>query len=102
MSPSKRCWVAYAAPAGEFLCPLELPAGATVAEALAAARAREGERPAGLAVPWDTAPVGIFGERAARDTVFRDGDRIELYRPLAQDPRARRRARVAAAQPRRR
>jgi len=101
VSPTKRCWVAYAAPAGEFLCRLELPVEATVADALAAARGREGERPAGLVVPWAEAPVGIFGERVSRETVFRDGDRIELYRPLALDPRARRRARVAAP-PRRR
>jgi putative ubiquitin-RnfH superfamily antitoxin RatB of RatAB toxin-antitoxin module len=29
-----------------------------------------------------------------RDQLFRDGDRIEIYRPLAQDPKAARRKRA--------
>ncbi|MBV8784607.1 MAG: RnfH family protein [Gammaproteobacteria bacterium] len=95
MSATKRCSVAYAAAAGELLLELELPAAATVGEALAAARAQAGERPGGLAVPWDAAPVGIFGERTTRAAPCRDGDRIELYRELPADPRTRRRAQVA-------
>lgn len=95
MSPTKRCWVAYADPAGALLVELALPAAACVGEALAAARAQLGECPGGLAVPWDLAPVGIFGERTTRASPCRDGDRIELYRALAADPRVRRRERVA-------
>ena len=72
-------------------CQLELPDGATIAEALAAARVQ-----LGAVIDWDVAPAGIFGELHARDYVPADGDRIELYRPLQIDPRARRRARVAA------
>jgi hypothetical protein len=92
--PRKRCVVAYATRERQYLWPLELPAAATIAEALAAARAASG---ATAAVPWETAPVGVFGEVRARSDVFVDGDRIELYRELPYDPRARRREQVARA-----
>ena len=72
-------------------CELELPDGATIAEALAAARVQ-----LGAIADWDAAPTGIFGELHGRDYVLADGDRVELYRALQIDPRARRRARVAA------
>jgi putative ubiquitin-RnfH superfamily antitoxin RatB of RatAB toxin-antitoxin module len=45
-------------------------------------------------VPWDAAPVGIFGEPRERQDVPADGDRIEIYRPLRSDPRQRRREKV--------
>ena len=66
---------------------LDLPPGATVAEALAASRFRA-ERPAAL---------GIYGEVAAPDRVLEDGDRIDLLRPLLVDPKQARRERAAAS-----
>ena len=43
-------------------------------------------------------PVGIFGKKKAPDTVLRDGDRVEIYRPLVADPKdARRRRAVKSA-----
>ncbi len=89
----KRCLVAYATEQRQFLWPVELDEDADVAAALEAARRSAPDVP----VPWDRAPVGIFGELCARDARPADGDRIELYRPLVQDPRARRRARLGAA-----
>ena len=88
----KRCVVAYAAPGRQHLWSVELAPGADVAQALAAARQLAGAEGAGI--PWDAAPVGIFGEACARTAVPREGDRIEIYRPLAQDPRASRRERT--------
>lgn len=38
--------------------------------------------------------VGIFGKLVERSTVLREGDRIEVYRPLKADPRDRRRKKV--------
>lgn len=38
--------------------------------------------------------LGIFGKRVAPDTPLKDGDRIEIYRPLNTDPKALRRANV--------
>jgi putative ubiquitin-RnfH superfamily antitoxin RatB of RatAB toxin-antitoxin module len=35
--------------------------------------------------------VGIFGREVARDRVLAAGDRVEVLRPLAEDPRERRR-----------
>ena len=43
----------------------------------------------------DTCPVGIFGKKKTPDTVLRDGDRVEIYRPLVADPKDARRRRVA-------
>lgn len=42
----------------------------------------------------ETCPVGVFGKKKARDTVLRDGDRVEIYRPLVADPKDARRRRV--------
>jgi putative ubiquitin-RnfH superfamily antitoxin RatB of RatAB toxin-antitoxin module len=41
----------------------------------------------------DNAPVGIFGRVVPRATPVRDGDRIEIYRPLTADPKQARRQR---------
>jgi putative ubiquitin-RnfH superfamily antitoxin RatB of RatAB toxin-antitoxin module len=91
----KHCLVAYATPARQFLWSIELPPEATIAAALAACRAAVGESVEGVTIPWDSAPVGVFGEPRARTAPCADGDRIELYRALERDPRARRRERVA-------
>jgi putative ubiquitin-RnfH superfamily antitoxin RatB of RatAB toxin-antitoxin module len=85
-----RCVVAFAVRDRQLLWPLELEAGATVADALAAARRSAGYE----SVPWDSAPVGVFGEGCARSRTLRDGDRVEIYRPLTADPKERRRQRA--------
>lgn len=36
-------------------------------------------------------PVGIYAKQVSLDTILKDGDRIELYRPLALDPKEKRR-----------
>ena len=36
-------------------------------------------------------PVGIYAQLVALDTVLKDGDRVEIYRPLALDPKEKRR-----------
>lgn len=80
----------YATRDRQYLWTVELASEATIADALAAAR-----RVANLdTVPWDDAPVGVFGELRERTDIPQEGDRIELYRPLASDPRQRRRERV--------
>ena len=93
---AKRCIVVYATRAQHYQWHLELPLQASIADALAAARAAAAAEPpsAGLVIAWDAAAVGVFGERRERSATFADGDRIELYRGLRADPRARRRERV--------
>ncbi len=87
----KRCVVAYATRDRQFLWTVNLRSEATIAEAIDAAKQHAGCRD----VPWDTAAVGIFGRVRAREEIPADGDRIEIYRPLPEDPRAKRRERVA-------
>jgi uncharacterized protein len=41
--------------------------------------------------------VGIFGKPCEPTRMLQPGDRVEIYRPLRNDPRAMRRARAAAA-----
>ena len=90
----KRCTVAFAIPERQWLWVVTLPDSATVADALDQARLQA----AGAEVPWD-AEVGIFGELCDRAAVPRDGDRIEIYRPLKSDPKESRRARARARKP---
>ncbi|HEY6453183.1 MAG TPA: RnfH family protein [Steroidobacteraceae bacterium] len=78
-------------PAGVRECLLRLPAEATIAAALEAARGELGE----AAANWQSAAVGIFGRVHGREHVPADGDRIEVYRALPVDPRSSRRARAA-------
>lgn len=65
---------------------LQLPEGATVAQALQAC---------GLApVPADGSGVlGVWGRRCDASHPLRPGDRVELYRPLRVDPKVARRER---------
>ena len=98
---TKRCVVAYATRERQYLWTVDLPEKATIAEALEVARGlaaatltTPGTRRELEEVPWDSAPVGIFGELRDRPDVPADGDRIEIYRPLRSDPRQRRRERV--------
>jgi putative ubiquitin-RnfH superfamily antitoxin RatB of RatAB toxin-antitoxin module len=61
---------------------LQLPAGSTVADAIAAC---------GLGnEPLD---VGVWGRKAAGRQSLRDRDRVEVYRPLVVDPKVARRER---------
>jgi putative ubiquitin-RnfH superfamily antitoxin RatB of RatAB toxin-antitoxin module len=90
---SKRCSVACDTQAGILLCELELPDEATIALALVAARLQLGD----AAADWEHAVTGIHGRVHGRDHVPAHGDRIELYRPLRIDARARRRTRAAQA-----
>lgn len=67
---------------------ITLPAGSTVADALRASGWLEA---CGLAI--DALHCGVWGRVQALDHVLRDGDRVELYRPLTVDPKEARRLR---------
>jgi len=89
----KRCLVAVDGPQGPLLWELVLDREATIDAALAAARTRLGGGQGG-AIDWEAGVVGVWGVRCGRDVIPGDGDRIELYRPLPDDPRQRRRQRA--------
>lgn len=87
-----RIEVVYAEPRRALVRSLELAVPARVADALAAAAVD----PLFVGIELKRASVGIFGRRVSPDRLLEPGDRLEIYRPLAVDPRAARRARVAA------
>ncbi len=91
--PGKRCVVIYAAAGRSFQWTLDLPAEASIGDAIAAARHLAPHED----IPWESAPVGIFGELRDRADIPAEADRIELYRALRQDPRAKRRERLKGA-----
>jgi len=85
-----RVEVVYATATRQELVTLELEPGTTVAQAI--------ER-SGLAGKFaefevDPARVGIFSRKISLDHVLRDGDRVEIYRPLQADPKEARRQRA--------
>ena len=66
---------------------LRLPMGSTVADAIAASGLRT-EFPA-----LDLDGVGVWGRKEAPQQPLREGDRVEVYRPLTVDPKVARRER---------
>jgi uncharacterized protein len=86
----KRCTVACDTPAGIVSCELQLADSASIEDALRAARLVLGEHDIG----WDDAAVGVFGQLRTRTDLWRDAERIEVYRALQIDPRASRRQRA--------
>ena len=80
----------YALPEAQDVIALEVAPGTTVGEAIALC---------GLAARYgidvSAAATGIHGQRVSADTVLREGDRVEIYRPLTADPKQARRRRAA-------
>ncbi|MBP6017949.1 MAG: RnfH family protein [Burkholderiaceae bacterium] len=80
----------FATPDRIWRCELHLPSTATVAQAL---------EQGGF---WSSHPqlspeltvVGIYGQRCDQDQLLKDGDRVEIYRPLVFDPMESRRRRA--------
>ncbi len=81
--------VVWATPDAQDVVPVAVDAGATIADAVA----RSG---VALRHRIDIAQVGfaVFGRQLAPDTPVAEGDRIELTRPLAVDPKEARRLRA--------
>ncbi|WP_458526666.1 RnfH family protein [Onishia taeanensis] len=93
-----RVEVAYALPTRQKIVALGVPPGTTARQAVTMA---ELERffPDLPAAEFREADLGIFG-KALRDPerhTLREGDRVEVYRPLKIDPKAARAARAAKA-----
>jgi putative ubiquitin-RnfH superfamily antitoxin RatB of RatAB toxin-antitoxin module len=81
-----RIEVAYAERERQTVLALEVEPGTTVAEAVeqSGIRARH-------ALPADVV-LGIWGRSVAPTAVLEGGERVELYRPIAVDPKETRRA----------
>ncbi|MFV0276342.1 MAG: RnfH family protein [Parahaliea sp.] len=89
--------VAYALPGRQAIVPLQVAANTTAIQAVhQSGIVRQFE---GLDV--DNTKLGIFGKVVSPQQALRDGDRVEIYRPLIADPKAVRKARAARAKERR-
>ncbi|MCX8086433.1 MAG: RnfH family protein [Rhodocyclaceae bacterium] len=91
MSDTIHIEVAYALPERQEVVPLTLPAGSTLGQALEAS---------GLLAKYPEIDLakgkfGIYGKLAKLDTVLRERDRVEIYRPLIADPKEVRKQRAA-------
>ncbi|MFO1412835.1 MAG: RnfH family protein [Burkholderiales bacterium] len=85
-----RVVVAFAAPGVARVVPVDVPATARVADAVAASGLV-----ADLGLDERAIAFAIFGQRADPDLPLREGDRVEITRPLVADPKAVRAARAA-------
>jgi hypothetical protein len=82
--------VCYALAGEQTLIPVELPAGATLQQAIDAS----GILQRFPSIDLNTQKVGVFGKLKPLDTVLADHDRVEIYRPLLVDPKVSRQRRV--------
>jgi uncharacterized protein len=86
--------VCYATPEGQFLRALAMDTGSTVQQAIALS----GLQQAMPGIDLAAMAVGIYGKKKTLDTVLREHDRVEVYRPLIADPKHARRRRKARPQ----
>jgi uncharacterized protein len=80
----------YALPAEQVLLKLDVPKASTLAEAIKLS----GILDKFPAIDLEKGKFGIFGKLSKTDTVLREKDRIEIYRPLIADPKEVRRKRA--------
>lgn len=83
--------VAYAEPDRQLILPINVDIGTTVGGAIVQS---------GMMIEFplldiENSKVGVFGKATAMTTVLKDGDRVEIYRPLIADPKEVRRKRAA-------
>jgi uncharacterized protein len=87
---SLRVEVVYALPAGEDAVTLRLAQGATAADAVRASGMLERHPEIDLG----RQKIGIYGRVVKAEAALCDGDRVEVYRPLALEPKEARRRRA--------
>ena len=83
--------VAYALPDKQSLVSLDVEEGTTIKEAIEASGVLDTYDQIDLTID----KVGIFSKFATLDTVLREKDRVEIYRPLIADPKKVRKERAA-------
>ncbi|MBO1520632.1 RnfH family protein [Oceanisphaera pacifica] len=85
--------VVYALPTQQTVLSLTVPEAGQVQEAIE----QSGILQQFPEIDLNTNMVGIFGKQVKLDQVLREGDRIEIYRPLLADPKEIRRKRAEQA-----
>ena len=83
--------VAYALADKQSLISIEVENGSTLKEAIEASGILETFEQIDLTKDR----VGIFAKFATLDTILREKDRVEIYRPLVADPKKARKDRAA-------
>lgn len=83
--------VAYATFAEQVIIPLQVSEGTTVSEAITLSKILSHFPEIDL----NKTKVGIFSQICNLDTVLKQNDRVEIYRPLLCDPMQARRQRAA-------
>ena len=83
--------VAYALFDQQTLLSIQVRPGATVQDAIEQSGILESHPEIDLS----SNKVGVFGKLAKLDAVLREGDRVEIYRPLIADPKEVRKLRAA-------
>jgi hypothetical protein len=89
--------VAYALPHKQAIVEIRVVEGTTALEAA---------QQSGIAdkfdgIDLDNAKFGVFSKLVSPGQVLREGDRVEIYRPLIADPKEVRKVRAARAKERR-
>ena len=82
--------VCYASAVQETVRDLVVEQGTTIEQAIALSGMLQQIPGIDLALQ----PVGLYGKKRPLDTVLRERDRIEIYRPLVADPKESRRKRA--------
>ena len=82
--------VVYATRDKQKLISIKVPAGTTAEEAVR----RSGIQNDFAEIDLAKNKLGIFAKAVKNDTVLRDKDRVEIYRPLIADPKEVRRQRA--------
>jgi putative ubiquitin-RnfH superfamily antitoxin RatB of RatAB toxin-antitoxin module len=82
-----RVEVCYARADVQAMVELKLPIGTSAARALH----RSGLPQRFPEIDPLSSPLGVFGKKVDADTPLKDGDRLEIYRPLTGDPKEIRR-----------
>lgn len=80
----------YARPGLQILQTVNLRPGSTIAQAIE----QSGIMQQVPELDLSTCKVGIFSKLKPMDSVLREGDRVEIYRPLLADPKIARRQRA--------
>ena len=85
-----RVEVAFALPERQVLLELEVGEGASVADVIEKSELSRVFPDA----DFSRMQAGVWGKPVPRDHAVRDGDRVEIYRPLEVDPKEARRLKV--------
>lgn len=83
--------VVYALPLQQFCCAMDVAAGTTIRQAIAASGVLTRFPEIDLTINR----VGIYARLVTLEQTVCEQDRIEIYRPLLADPKDARRARAA-------